>query len=233
MASSKEGNLVLDPFAGCATTIMAARQHKRRWVGIDRRKDARFHVVCRMMGIRAKDAEELLERPDLADWLNEQLAKQKSHFSTLAPVRSDDGDTAAPSLDPVYTTPKERQPLTHAQMKEYLVDNFGLQCWGCKFAAPDERYLQLDHVDPKASGGSNQLDNRALLCQPCNLAKSDKLTLKALRQENTKNGHLTKTPGTKRGEDSHPVNLPQARQQCRDQLDRVRAVLPLQTKLLL
>ena len=64
-------------------------------------------------------------------------------------------------------------------MKDYLVETFGLQCWGCDFQAPDERYLQLDHIDPKADGGSNHLDNRALLCSPCNLAKSNKLTLGA------------------------------------------------------
>ncbi len=55
-ASSNPGDLVFDPFAGCATTIIAARKHGRRWVGVDRRKDARFHVVTRMMGIKAADA---------------------------------------------------------------------------------------------------------------------------------------------------------------------------------
>ena len=35
-ASSNEGDLVLDPFCGCGTTIAVAEQHpKRRWIGID------------------------------------------------------------------------------------------------------------------------------------------------------------------------------------------------------
>jgi len=33
--SSKEGDLVLDPFCGCGTTIAAAEKLKRNWVGID------------------------------------------------------------------------------------------------------------------------------------------------------------------------------------------------------
>ena len=33
--SSNEGDLVLDPFCGCGTTIDAARRLKRRWCGID------------------------------------------------------------------------------------------------------------------------------------------------------------------------------------------------------
>lgn len=34
-ASSDEGDLVLDPFCGCGTTIVAAQKLKRRWIGID------------------------------------------------------------------------------------------------------------------------------------------------------------------------------------------------------
>ena len=34
-ASSNEGDLVLDPFCGCGTAIVAAQRLKRRWIGID------------------------------------------------------------------------------------------------------------------------------------------------------------------------------------------------------
>jgi len=34
-ASSKEGDVVLDPFCGCGTTIWVAQRLKRRWIGID------------------------------------------------------------------------------------------------------------------------------------------------------------------------------------------------------
>ncbi len=34
-ASSKEGDVVLDPFCGCGTTIDAAQRLRRRWIGID------------------------------------------------------------------------------------------------------------------------------------------------------------------------------------------------------
>ena len=34
-ASSNEGDMVLDPFAGCATACVAAERHGRRWLGID------------------------------------------------------------------------------------------------------------------------------------------------------------------------------------------------------
>lgn len=34
-ASSNEGDIVLDPFCGCATTCVAAEDNKRQWIGID------------------------------------------------------------------------------------------------------------------------------------------------------------------------------------------------------
>jgi site-specific DNA-methyltransferase (adenine-specific) len=34
-ASSNEGDIVMDPFCGCATTCVAAQQLGRRWIGID------------------------------------------------------------------------------------------------------------------------------------------------------------------------------------------------------
>ena len=34
-ASSREGDMVFDPFCGCATTLIAAQKHDRQWIGID------------------------------------------------------------------------------------------------------------------------------------------------------------------------------------------------------
>ena len=86
-----------------------------------------------------------------------------------------------------------------AEMKQILINRFGLKCWGCEFRAPRSQYLQLDHITPKSEGGSNALDNRALLCAPCNALKSNTLTLIGLRQENYKQG-FSKT-------DKHPINI--------------------------
>ncbi|MCY4246554.1 MAG: DNA methyltransferase [Chloroflexi bacterium] len=212
-ASSNPGDLVLDPFAGCATTMIAAHNLKRRWVGIDRRTDARFHVVCRMLGIKKAEADAIRARPGLATWIDMQLAKKDSHYRASPPIRMDEGETAAPVLEQVYPA-DNRSVFTHAEMHKLLVDQFGLRCWGCNFDASlygerGARYLELDHINPKSAGGHNHLDNRALLCSPCNRDKGDRTTLIELRR---------KTMGGARNARKHPIDLKQASNWCRERL---------------
>ena len=47
-ASSNEGDLVLDPFCGCATTCIAAEKLNRKWIGIDLEKPAGYLVKRRL-----------------------------------------------------------------------------------------------------------------------------------------------------------------------------------------
>ncbi len=101
----------------------------------------------------------------------------------------------------------KKSGISTREMKQVLVRKFGLQCWGCDFIAPREQYLQMDHIDPKSLGGSNGLDNRALLCAPCNSLKSNTKTLIGLRLENLQRGH------SKREE--HPIDVMKARAWCR------------------
>lgn len=50
-ASSNPGDLVLDPFCGCGTTIHAAQKLGRRWIGIDV-----THLAISLIERRLKDA---------------------------------------------------------------------------------------------------------------------------------------------------------------------------------
>ena len=212
-ASSNEGDLVLDPFCGCATTIIAANNLNRRWVGIDRRVDARYHIITRLMGITRKERARIEKFATDAEWLERQTEKYEFHFKTAPPVRSDNDQGAPPELEPVFHAAPEKLH-THAEMKEILLGEFGLKCWGCGFKAPDERYLHLDHVSPKSDGGTNHIDNRALLCQPCNSKKSNAMSLSALRRANKREGYM---------KDSALINLVKARAWTRQVLiEKVR-----------
>ena len=47
-ASSNPGDVVLDPFCGCATTCIAAEKLERQWIGIDIEPEARNLVIQRL-----------------------------------------------------------------------------------------------------------------------------------------------------------------------------------------
>jgi len=60
-ASSDEGQVVLDAFCGCGTTVEAAAKHKRRWIGIDFSPTA-----CRVIAERLEKRLGLKEGVDFA-----------------------------------------------------------------------------------------------------------------------------------------------------------------------
>ena len=59
-ASSNEGDVVFDPFCGCATTLEAAHHLKRRWIGID----IAIHAIKRVAKVRLEDRLGLREGTD-------------------------------------------------------------------------------------------------------------------------------------------------------------------------
>ena len=59
-ASSNEGDVVLDPFCGCATTLEAAQELNRRWIGID----IAIHAIKRVAQMRLTERCGLVEGED-------------------------------------------------------------------------------------------------------------------------------------------------------------------------
>lgn len=185
-SSSKEGDIVLDPFCGCATTCVAAEKLGRQWVGIDIWDKAHHVVIDRLR------REGFLEGP------NEKrddliTAKGSITYTTDLPRRTDDGQTASPFLKTKKRVLEPKGPaMSRAKIVEYLLEQEGSKCQGCDRMFDDPRYLELDHNTPRADGGINHISNRILLCGPCNRLKSHTLTLSGLRRENKKRGHMVR-----------------------------------------
>ena len=77
-ASTNEGDIVLDPFCGCATTCVAAEKLNRQWIGIDV-----SHKAYELVRQRLK--KEVEEKRDLFD------PEKDVYYSTSPPRRTDLG----------------------------------------------------------------------------------------------------------------------------------------------
>jgi len=147
-ASSNEGDIVLDPFCGCATALVAAERLKRQWIGIDISPTAARLTVDRMR--------------DEADMFNSKLNNitvKKGKDARL--LRSDMEDE--PEMTAKYKT-ESRKTL-------YVKQNGS--CRGCEERF-DLRHFHLDHITPRSESGSNKIENLQLLCGNCNSIKGNR-----------------------------------------------------------
>ena len=76
-ASSNEGDIVMDPFCGCATTCVAAQQLNRRWIGIDIEKQA-----VRILIERLSDDAGLF-----SDFVNTDIVPQRTDVELIEPTK--------------------------------------------------------------------------------------------------------------------------------------------------
>ena len=179
VASSSEGDIVLDPFCGCATTPIAAERLKRQWVGMDIWDGAYTQVMKRM------ERDTVLRFDD-----KNHVTLPQVHYSDEPPRRTDDNELAAPSLKLRTKRPLEDwQKLSHRQIVSVLEvaqrSNGNVICAGCGRELERE-FMELDHITPRSDGGENHIRNRILLCRPCNGRKGQYLTLRGLIRENKK-----------------------------------------------
>ncbi|MBK1780415.1 HNH endonuclease [Advenella sp. WQ 585] len=59
--------------------------------------------------------------------------------------------------------------LAGYEVREYLLEKWGRKCVYCDAT---QTPLQIEHLQPRARGGSNRISNLALACGPCNLKKA-------------------------------------------------------------
>ena len=198
-ASSNEGDLVLDPFCGCATTPVAAERLGRQWVGMDIWEQAYSKVTERL-----RENGILVDDPNLEGQPNEngmlQFTEYRLNFINNKdkgeefPERTDDNEVAAPSLRLRTRRPTEPwQQLSNVMMRRILTAAQGrnelVGCAGCgRLMEPD--FFHLDHISPKSEGGENYITNRILICAPCNSRKSNTSTLTGLQRGNRREGWM-------------------------------------------
>ena len=183
-ASSNPGDIVLDPFCGCATTPVAAERLGRHWIGIDIWDKAHSTVLKRLSDSQL--AVPGVERDDPYLWTEGDVI-----YTTTPPERTDYDETpAVPDLRlRAQRAPEPWERLSREDMTRILAaaqahaNGEGVICAGCGRILEVE-FMELDHITPKSGRGANNILNRILLCRPCNGRKGNHLTLPGLLREN-------------------------------------------------
>ena len=184
-ASSNPGDMVLDPFCGCATTPVGAERLGRQWVGMDIWDEAHQMILDRLEaeGLAVKDRPRRQGQQQL-------LTFGDITYSTTPPQRTDGGETAAEAFRTPTRSNGQRYPSPRTQHGKLLVD-IGPFCQGCGADYGfDTRVLEVDHINPRSQGGTDAYENLTLLCPPCNKEKRDRFTLIGLQAHNRANGYM-------------------------------------------
>ena len=144
-ASSNIGDLVLDPFCGCSTTLVAAERLARQWIGCDIDPQAESVVVTQMGKLLDPEQRELFR-------VSGEMTTRKS-----PPRRTDIPRMADGKLRELVWRHQHQGCLNpYCDSRPRAVD------------------LHLDHKIPKIRGGSDAPENRIGLCGNCNMRKGRK-----------------------------------------------------------
>lgn len=194
-ASCNPGDIVLDPFCGCATTPIAAERLGRRWIGIDIWDEAHEQVLNRLVheGLAVPTEAEKRDA-DTEESSRPFLTFGDVYYSTATPVRTDDQEIAAPNLKlKIQRAVEPWQRLSNREMRHILAAAQSVDalvgCAGCGRKLEIE-FMHLDHIQPKSDSGENHITNRVLLCSPCNSEKSNDKTMPGLQRANKKSGWM-------------------------------------------
>ena len=213
-ASSNEGDVVLDIFAGCATTAVAAERQGRQWVACDMAYRAWTMLKRRFLqngwklyGTSNASYDAMANVKAALPGARPKSIRTKTIGPTELPKRGDTDPLPFHQLTPARGGKKQstqtaswsgRIPKDDA--KRLLIERFGPICWGCGYeprrpnGSLDDTLLEVDHIRARRADegkqGNDELYNLALLHRTCNGIKRNRMTLEELRADNALNGRL-------------------------------------------
>ena len=148
--SSNKGDIVFDPFCGCATACVAAEQLERKWVGCDISPMAGVLVEKRM-------------KKDIGLLFTGQIVETPPN-RTKNDLSADENELFANVKHQKYNSLQNRYRL------------FGQQQGVCKGCGQEFRFktFEVDHIIPRSQDGSDHISNLQLLCPICNRRKGSR-----------------------------------------------------------
>jgi len=143
LASSNEGDTVLDPFCGCATTCVAAQQLHRKWIGIDIEKQAVKILIDRLSDDAGlfKDfvaTDKIPKRSDLKEMLPSETVKQRLYKQQDGKCNACGAEFEIRHLEIDHIIPKSKGGGDY-------YENYQLLCGSCNRIKGDRpmEYLRL------------------------------------------------------------------------------------------
>jgi 5-methylcytosine-specific restriction endonuclease McrA len=211
-ASSNPGDVVLDIFAGCATTAVAAERLGRQWVACDMAYRSWTMLKRRFyLNGTALDGMTDSTKNALASIKKDKGFQEPQQWTTSFVIgpnelpKRDDVDPAPPhQLEQSRRGGRQSTQsstwsgqISKEDAKELLINRFGPVCWGCGYeprrpnGSHDLTLLEVDHIRARKAAegveGDDELYNLALLHRTCNTIKRNRLTLEELRRHNADN----------------------------------------------
>ena len=117
-ASSNENDIILDPFCGCATTLIAAESLKRRWIGIDKNKQAFYMNYYRLRTIikNIKTGETIKDKNTIESFEKYYNEKVKEIDTSEKIIKGVDKISQSIEVESAYLsqllkTPRENLPI--------------------------------------------------------------------------------------------------------------------------
>ena len=148
-ASSNPGDLVLDPFCGCATACIAAEKLGRQWIGID--------ILPQAAEVLTQRAKRELQIPLNGD--DDRPWEDWTPMVLREPPRRNDLTLLSPA------DPQSDRALLYASQNH--------RCAGCEYELP-LHVLTIDHITPRSRGGLDSVGNLQLMCHTCNAIKGNR-----------------------------------------------------------
>jgi 5-methylcytosine-specific restriction endonuclease McrA len=106
---------------------------------------------------------------NISEWLNRLLRYAPLTSAEVETVRFDMQKMVNPEITGVDY---QQGSLSGYELREYLLEKWQRTCAYC---GKQDVPLQVEHIHPRAAGGSNRVTNLTLACEPCNTRKGAKL----------------------------------------------------------
>lgn len=199
LASSNPGDVVMDPFAGSCTTLIAAEKLGRQWIGMDS-----GHVSGDLLNLRIArnpniDAtpEDIIVTAEIPIRNYTEMEKANLNIADTyfeCPTKTLNQERKIPEhkIKEIIKREKFATLLKYIKHLTDVPEGYGV-CPCCGHVI-HYKYFELDHIHPVSKGGKTIRENTQILCGSCNTIKNDRLiSLEELQAEIETKGLRNKT----------------------------------------